>query len=68
MKIRQKNDVCFYDPVHFEGLESLSDQNFLVTTGWITHSIDINQWLGSIENVISSIATIFFFKKSDTEP
>ena len=33
MKIRQKNDACFYDPVHFEGLESLSDQNFLVTTG-----------------------------------
>ena len=33
MEIRQKNDACFYDSVHFEGLESLSDQNVLVSVG-----------------------------------
>ena len=30
---KKRNDACFYDPVHFEGLESLSDQNVLVTVG-----------------------------------
>lgn len=29
----EKNEACFYDPVNFEGLESLSDENFFVTVG-----------------------------------